>query len=112
MFRNYKKDNEETNIVDNLKITELTDIITEQLDEMKTPLEIKDIDVSTLAPRKVDFDLKRNIASKLKKLEKKTALSISEIIRMRIKGEESNLLANVNLAQETNKTSRQDVDSD
>uniref|UniRef100_A0A834R0S6 Coiled-coil domain-containing protein 12 n=1 Tax=Sarcoptes scabiei TaxID=52283 RepID=A0A834R0S6_SARSC len=32
---------------------------------------VEDIDLTQLAPKKIDWDLKRNIASRLEKLEKK-----------------------------------------
>jgi coiled-coil domain-containing protein 12 len=37
--------------------------------------------LSNLAPRKIDWDLKRNIAKKLNKLEKRTQKAIVEMIR-------------------------------
>ncbi|XP_017488724.1 PREDICTED: coiled-coil domain-containing protein 12-like [Rhagoletis zephyria] len=43
-----------------------------------------DIDLTKLAPRKVDWDLKRNIAKKLEKLERRTQIAIAELIRERI----------------------------
>lgn len=81
---------------------------------MKTPLEITDIDISNLAPKKVDFDLKRAINKKLQKLEKRTQKAISELIRDRLKTQtENDIASNVNLgAQETQKASAQDDDSD
>lgn len=87
----------------------------EQLEEMVTPMEVTDIDISNLAPRKVDFDLKRAINKKLQKLENRTQKAISELIRDRLKSQnENNLLSNVNIgAQETQKaSSTQDDDSD
>ena len=47
-----------------------------------------------LAPRKPDWDLKRDIAKKLEKLERRTARAIGEIIRERLKTEDSEDLAN------------------
>jgi coiled-coil domain-containing protein 12 len=46
---------------------------------------VTEIDLTNLAPRKVDWDLKRNIQKKLDKLEKRTQRSIAELIRERIK---------------------------
>lgn len=51
---------------------------------MKTPLEINDIDITNLAPRKVDWDLKRDISKKLEKLERRTQRAIVELIRDRL----------------------------
>jgi coiled-coil domain-containing protein 12 len=68
-----------------------------------------------LAPRKVDFDLKRSIAKKLQKLEKRTNLAISELIRERLNNKDVNqdLVEHVNiLTVREEKQSQQDVDSD
>lgn len=116
MFRNYRKEDEERNLVDDINITEITEVpgVKEQLEEMQTPMEVTDIDISNLAPRKVDFDLKRSINKKLQKLEKRTQKAISELIRDRLKSQkESDIASNVNLgAHETQKANTVDVDSD
>ena len=46
---------------------------------------IEELDIVNLAPRKPDWDLKRDIAKKLEKLERRTARAIGEIIRDRLK---------------------------
>ena len=46
---------------------------------------IEELDIINLAPRKPDWDLKRDIAKKLEKLERRTARAIGEIIRDRLK---------------------------
>jgi len=51
--------------------------------EVKTLLE--DVDLMNLAPRKPDWDLKRDIAPKLLKLEKRTQKAIAELIFERLK---------------------------
>lgn len=38
-------------------------------------------DLTTLAPRKIDWDLKRDISNKLEKLERRTQRSMAEMIR-------------------------------
>ncbi|KAI2800551.1 Coiled-coil domain-containing protein 12 [Blomia tropicalis] len=45
-----------------------------------------DIDLTKLAPKKIDWDLKRNISKKLDKLERRTQIAIAELIRERIMG--------------------------
>lgn len=77
---------------------------------MKQPLEVTDIDISNLAPRKVDFDLKRAINKKLQKLEKKTQKSISELIRERLNKDD--LLEQVNVGALETQQQNNDVDSD
>jgi len=42
-----------------------------------------------LAPRKPDWDLKRDVAGKLEKLERRTQKAIAELIRDRLKEENS-----------------------
>lgn len=80
---------------------------------MKIPLEVKDIDITNLAPKKVDFDLKRSIAKKLQKLEKRTQKAISELIHERLNTGQSTLLEQVNIgAQETQQQQQDDEDSD
>merc|ERR1711990_1216452 len=49
---------------------------------------IEELDIINLAPRKPDWDLKRDIAKKLEKLERRTARAIGEIIRDRLRAEE------------------------
>merc|ERR1712083_238134 len=46
---------------------------------------MEELDFMNLAPRKPDWDLKRDIAKKLEKLERRTARAIGEIIRDRLK---------------------------
>lgn len=50
-------------------------------------------DVSNLAPRKPDWDLKRDAAKKLERLERRTQKAIAELIRERLKNEENMDLA-------------------
>ncbi|KAG5672714.1 hypothetical protein PVAND_002816 [Polypedilum vanderplanki] len=107
-FRSYRKDDDE-NVDVTESITEITEI-KDQLDEMKTPLEIEDIEVNNLAPKKIDFDLKRAIAKKLQKLEKRTQIAISELIRLRLMSQkDEDFVKNVNVGA---KEAAQNIDSD
>lgn len=45
-------------------------------------------DFTNLAPRKPDWDLKRDIGPKLEKLERRTQRAIAELIRERLHGED------------------------
>ena len=45
-------------------------------------------DFTNLAPRKPDWDLKRDIGPKLEKLERKTQRAIAELIRERLQEED------------------------
>uniref|UniRef100_A0A914MFM8 Coiled-coil domain-containing protein 12 n=1 Tax=Meloidogyne incognita TaxID=6306 RepID=A0A914MFM8_MELIC len=48
------------------------------------------LDINTLAPRKVDWDLRRGIKEKLDKLDKRTNKAIIQLIRKRVKEEAGN----------------------
>lgn len=111
MFRNYKKDGEEKITVDDIQLPDVNAIVKDQLEEMKEPLEVKDIDISNLAPRKVDFDLKRAINKKLQKLEKRTQKAISELIRERLNTQED-LLELTNVGARETQQQNNDDDSD
>uniref|UniRef100_A0A4W3GL79 Coiled-coil domain containing 12 n=1 Tax=Callorhinchus milii TaxID=7868 RepID=A0A4W3GL79_CALMI len=52
-------------------------------------------DLANLAPRKPDWDLKRDVAKKLEKLEKRTERAIAELIREKLKGNEEDLASAV-----------------
>ncbi len=41
-------------------------------------------DLTTLAPRKVDWDLKRDVSKRMEKLERRTQRAIAQLIRMMI----------------------------
>lgn len=69
-----------------VKLDVLENEVADQLEAMKTPLKVEEIDITNLAPRKVDWDLKRNIAKKLEILERRTQKAIAELIRERLKG--------------------------
>lgn len=98
-------------MIDDVKLPDITGIVKDQLEDMKEPLEVKDIDISNLAPRKVDFDLKRAINKKLQKLEKKTQKAISELIRERLNKQED-LLGQINIGAQESQQQNNDDDSD
>ena len=56
---------------------------------------IEDVDLLSLAPRKPDWDLKRDVEKKLKRLEKRTARAIAELTRERLLTEQQQSLAEV-----------------
>lgn len=59
---------------------------------------LQDLDISSLAPRKPDWDLKRDVAKKLEKLERRTQKAIAELIWERLQqGNEENLSAMVTM---------------
>lgn len=54
-------------------------------------------DLTSLAPRKPDWDLKRDVAPKLQKLERRTQKAIAELILERLKNTTDNLAARVEM---------------
>lgn len=67
------------------------DIVSEmeiQLEALKAPFVVEEIDIQNLAPRKPDWDLKRDVSKKLEILERKTQRAIAELIRDRLRSNE------------------------
>jgi len=81
--------------------------VEEHLEKAKSENVVEEVDLTNLAPRKPDWDLKRDVAKKLEKLEKQTQRAIVEIIRERLQQGEEDLAAAVNAA-----TNQQGYDSD
>lgn len=67
-------------------------------------------DITNLAPRKPDWDLKRDVAKKLERLERRTQKSIAELIRERLKKGQEDLVTSVNIGANANQNL--DVDED
>lgn len=65
--------------------------ITSEIDTLKTPIVIEEIDIQNLAPRKPDWDLKRDVAKKLEILDRRTQRAIAEIIRERLQSTDGNV---------------------
>uniref|UniRef100_A0A1I7SQK9 PRP18 homolog n=2 Tax=Bursaphelenchus xylophilus TaxID=6326 RepID=A0A1I7SQK9_BURXY len=60
-----------------------------------------DLDISVLAPKKVDWDLKRGIQEDLDKLERRTNRAIVQIVRQRLQREKDlDLAKTVDMIQE------------
>lgn len=64
---------------------EVEEFVKDQLRESTMKEVIDELDITTLAPRKPDWDLKRDVAKKLEKLERRTQKAIAELIRDRLK---------------------------
>jgi len=67
-------------------------------------------DITNLAPRKPDWDLKRDVAKKLERLERRTQKAIAELIRERLKKGQEDLVTSVNIG--ANASQNLDVDED
>ncbi|CAF0991072.1 unnamed protein product [Didymodactylos carnosus] len=74
--------------------------------ESDVPPPIDDVDLTTLAPRKPDWDLKRDVEKKLKRLEKRTTRATAELTRERLLTEQKGLNATVNFAEIVSTISR------
>lgn len=92
-FRSYKPNDEnlQENLLDQAKPTDIKNEVKDQLDSAKSGVVIDELDISNLAPRKPDWDLKRDVAKKLEKLERRTQKAIAELIRERLKQRQEDL---------------------
>ncbi|ETN60008.1 coiled-coil domain-containing protein 12 [Anopheles darlingi] len=99
--KNYQSENiSKTSIDDDRAIVESQ--VSHQLEMMKTQIVIEEIDIANLAPRKPDWDLKRDVTKKLERLERRTQKSIAELIRDRLRsGQQQDILQAVNCASLT-----------
>lgn len=90
VFRSYKPadDSLKDLALPEPEIDEITDKVKEELDNESMGVVMETLDFSNLAPRKPDWDLKRDINPKLAKLEKRTQKAIAELIRERLKEED------------------------
>ncbi|XP_037073568.1 coiled-coil domain-containing protein 12-like [Pollicipes pollicipes] len=90
VFRSYKP------IDEKLKESELPEAEPGNVDALLGAVETSDaaaarpeeVDVAQLAPRKPDWDLKRDLAPRLERLERRTQRAIAELIRQRLEREQ------------------------
>lgn len=90
VFRSYKPADEAMQDAV-LPVTEPGDVkekVQEELEREGEGVKIDKLDFVNLAPRKPDWDLKRDIAPKLEKLERRTQRAIAELIRERLADED------------------------
>ncbi|XP_005094457.1 coiled-coil domain-containing protein 12 [Aplysia californica] len=111
-FRSYKPEH------DSLKeqakpaaqASDITMSIKDQLDAGKTDHVVSEVDLDKLAPRKPDWDLKRDVSKKLEKLERRTQRAIAELIRERLKASQEDLASMVSVGAEQNRMEAGDED--
>lgn len=98
-FRSYKPQDEslKSNMLDDAKPGDVESEVQDQLNASNTKIVIEELDISSLAPRKPDWDLKRDVAKKLEKLERRTQKAIAELILERLKQGQNDLATVVNL---------------
>nr|XP_009936630.1 PREDICTED: coiled-coil domain-containing protein 12 [Opisthocomus hoazin] len=96
-LRNYEPEDEELKKrkVPQARLASVEDTVKDQLEAAKPEPIIDEVDLANLAPRKPDWDLKRDVSKKLEKLEKRTQRAIAELIRERLKGPEGELASAV-----------------
>merc|ERR1712168_867963 len=87
VFRSYKPKDENLQeaIMDPAKPGSVDDKVQDQMEAGKSENLLSEVDLTSLAPRKPDWDLKRDSAKKLEKLERRTQRAIAELIRERLK---------------------------
>ncbi|KAK2718635.1 coiled-coil domain-containing protein 12-like [Artemia franciscana] len=88
-FRNYKPISEDLKhaVGEAAKRGDVEMEVADSLEKAKDLPVVEEIDVTNLAPRKPDWDLKRDVAKKLELLERRTKRAIAELIRERLKAE-------------------------
>ncbi|KHJ83022.1 Cwf18 pre-mRNA splicing factor, partial [Oesophagostomum dentatum] len=97
-FRSYHPVSEALgNVVDDKpKLDVVEEVIASHLEDAKNVKPVETVDLSTLAPKKIDWDLKRDIEKKLQKLERRTQKCIAEMIRQRLAEGKGDLASTVN----------------
>ncbi|XP_035214280.1 coiled-coil domain-containing protein 12-like [Stegodyphus dumicola] len=112
IFRNYTPNDDDlrNNQLPKAKPESVEVEIKDHLEATKPEPLIDEVDLSTLAPRKPDWDLKRDVAKKLEKLERRTQKAIAELIRERLKSNECSLVDAVSYAEATVATNDSDED--
>uniref|UniRef100_A0A914XGY0 Coiled-coil domain-containing protein 12 n=1 Tax=Plectus sambesii TaxID=2011161 RepID=A0A914XGY0_9BILA len=100
VFRSYQPESEVL-AVSKLPAPTQTFAVEEELQEQLTAAVdtsvIDEVDLTTLAPRKADWDLKRDVSKRLEKLERRTQRAIADLIRERLaSGKQDLLLSAVN----------------
>ncbi|XP_028984477.1 coiled-coil domain-containing protein 12 [Betta splendens] len=100
-LRNYTPEDEELKErqVPKAKPASVEDKVKDQLEAANPEPIIEEVDLANLAPRKPDWDLKRDVAKKLEKLERRTQRAIAELIRDRLRGSEEELAGAVGAAR-------------
>ncbi|CAF0809647.1 unnamed protein product [Didymodactylos carnosus] len=109
IFRNYKPISKDLNaiLLPKPKLIDIKPMIEDVgSGETNGPPPIDDVDLTTLAPRKPDWDLKRDVEKKLKRLEKRTTRAIAELTRQRLLIEQKGSHGAVDFAEIISTTSR------
>ena len=86
-FRSYKPhdDSLQGKKLDQATASSIDDTVSTLMESAKNTS--TEIDLNTLAPRKANWDLKRDVEKKLSKLERRTKRAMAELIREKLKSE-------------------------
>ncbi|MCP9259024.1 39S ribosomal protein L22, mitochondrial [Dirofilaria immitis] len=95
-FRSYEPQSDLGDKLDDVDLFAVEKEIADQLTDTQDTTAVEQIDITTLAPRKIDWDLKRDIAEKLEKLERRTERAMAQLIRERLKAGKTELADAVN----------------
>ncbi|BFZ22487.1 hypothetical protein BsWGS_25526 [Bradybaena similaris] len=112
VFRSYRPESEslkDSAVKQPAKPADVKESIKDQLEAGKTDHIVTEVDLNTLAPRKPDWDLKRDISKKLEKLERRTQRAIAELIRERLKSNQEDLVSVV-MGEQSSRIPVQDDD--
>ncbi|VDO03164.1 unnamed protein product [Rodentolepis nana] len=93
IFRNYNpiSDDLKDGLLPERTMINLEVRVADQLEAAKAEAVVDEVNLFNLAPRKPDWDLKRGVEKKLKRLERRTQRVIAELIRERLKAEENSM---------------------
>ncbi|EFO23336.2 hypothetical protein LOAG_05143 [Loa loa] len=95
-FRSYEPQSDLGDKRDGVDLFAVEKEIADQLADTQDTRAVEQIDITTLAPRKIDWDLKRDIAERLEKLERRTERAMAQLIRERLKTGKAELADAVN----------------
>ncbi|CAG8791038.1 27158_t:CDS:2 [Dentiscutata erythropus] len=123
-FRNYTPVNEEIKTAAKVHIATPNDLgetlekhvdrITKEVEETEKAKREEEVDLFNLAPKKPNWDLKRDVEKKLTKLERKTQASIAHLIKTRLQSEstENTSVGLIDAVNAQQKADLEDNDSD
>ncbi|KAH7940231.1 coiled-coil domain-containing protein 12 [Rhipicephalus sanguineus] len=108
VFRSYRPEDEalKESVIPDISPAAIEQEIKEKITVGDPEQLAKEVDLASLAPRKPDWDLKRDVSIKLEKLERRTRRAIAELIRERLSSG-GDLASAVNTA-----SGPQNIDSD
>ncbi|CAG2055305.1 unnamed protein product [Timema podura] len=111
-FRSYRPLDEslKENVIPDAHPGNVDDEVKDQLEAANSRVVIEELDITNLAPRKPDWDLKRDVAKKLERLERRTQKAIAELIRDRLKKGQEDFATSVDAGARANQ--ELDVDED